>query len=151
MKISKPFVSILTAGEFSLFVACTANTNEPTKLSVNKSLNVAVAPTKEKGDSIIPILPYLIEETVHISEIVHYPEDKNLVTVPFNFSDTTKYAAITEANLEKRIAISVNGNVVYTPVVKARLNNGACMVLLTIEQAEKLFPNTDINQLFCGK
>lgn len=150
MKPRKLIISAATA--FSLFIlGCTANTNALTKISVNKTINIAVSQTEEREDSIIPVLPYLIEETIHISELVRYPQDNGLITIPFNFSDTKKYADITEANLEKRIAISVNGNVIYTPVVKAKLNNGACLVLLTKEQAEQLFPDTDINQLFKEK
>lgn len=71
-----------------------------------------------------------------------------MITVPFNFSDTTKYAAIIEANLDKRIAISVNGKVVSKPVVKTKLTNGACSILLTEEQTKQLFPDADITQLF---
>lgn len=147
MKLSKITISGLAA--FSLFtISCTANSNAPTKLSVSKTLNVSISQTQENGDSIISISPALLEEAIHVSELVYYPQDGDMITVPFNFSDTTKYAAITEANLEKRIAISVNGNIIFTPVVKAKLTNGACFILLTKEQAEQLFPNADINQLF---
>lgn len=133
----------------SLFaLGCTTNTNAPTKVAVDTILNVAVSRTEENGDSIIPMFPYLIEQTIHVSELVYYPENDGLITVPFNFSDTTKYAAMTEANLDKRIAIIVNGEIMSTPVVKATLTNGACFILLTKKQAEQLFPNADINQLF---
>ena len=89
------------------------------------------------------ISPCLMEETVHISELLHYPNDKG-ITVPFNLSDTTKYAEITESNLNKRIAIAINGQILSTPVVKMRLDNGACSVVLDDTQVDKLFPNVNI-------
>ncbi len=147
MHLPKFIISGLTA--FSLFAAgCNANTNAPTKVSVSKTLNVSISQTQENGDSIFSIPPILLEEAVQVSELVYYPEDGNMITVPFNFSDTTKYAAIIEANLDKRIAISVNGKVVSKPVVKTKLTNGACSILLTEEQTKQLFPDADITQLF---
>ena len=54
---------------------------------------------------------------------------------------------ITESNLDKRIAIAINGQVVYTPVVKLRLDNGACSVVLDDAQVVKLFPNINTEYL----
>lgn len=67
--------------------------------------------------------------------------------MPFNFSATTKYAEITESNLDKRIAISVNGQVVSTPIVKMKLDNGACSVELNDAQIADLFPNVNVKEL----
>lgn len=64
--------------------------------------------------------------------------------MPFNFSDTAKYAEITENNLGKRIAIAINGQVVSTPVVKMKIDNGACSVVLDDAQVAKLLPNVNI-------
>jgi len=61
--------------------------------------------------------------------------------MPFNFSDTAKYAEITERNLDRRIAISLNGEVVSTPVVRMKSEDGACSVALDEAQAKALFPN----------
>lgn len=58
-----------------------------------------------------------------------------------------KYAEITGNNLEKRIAISVNGQVLSTPVVKMKIENGTCSVLLDQKQAEDLFPSINIDEL----
>lgn len=67
--------------------------------------------------------------------------------MPFNFSDTAKYAEITESNLGKRIAIAINGQVVSTPVVKMKIDNGACSVVLDDAQVTKLLPNVNIKDL----
>ena len=64
--------------------------------------------------------------------------------MPFNFPDTAKYAEITENNLGKRIAIAINGQVVSTPVVKMKIDNGACSVVLDDAQVAKLLPNVNI-------
>ena len=84
-----------------------------------------------------------MKDTVHISEFVRYPGD-NEITAPFYFKDIEKYAQITEANLDKRIAICINGEIVSTPVIKMKISNGACSVLLSKKQIAKYFPNIHV-------
>ena len=130
MKARNSFFSLLLASLVSLIaIACNANTEDPTKISVDKDVIVTIYSTSQNGGVVDTISPCLMEETVHISELLHYPNDKG-ITLPFNLSDTTKYAEITESNLDKRIAIAINGQIVSTPVVKMRLDNGACSVVL---------------------
>lgn len=144
MKARNSFFSLLLASLVSLIaIACNANTEDPTKISVDKDVIVAIYSTSQNGGVVDTISPCLMEETVHISELLHYPNDKG-ITVPFNLSDTTKYAEITESNLNKRIAIAINGQILSTPVVKMRLDNGACSVVLDDTQVDKLFPNVNI-------
>ena len=127
-----------------LAIACSAKT--PAKVSVDKDISVAVYPTTEREGAIATISPCLLEETVHISELLRYP-DNDGITMPFTLSDTAKYAEITGNNLEKRIAISVNGQVISTPVVKMKIENGACSVILDEKQAKDLFPTINIEEL----
>lgn len=127
-----------------LAIACSAKT--PAKVSVDKDISVAVYPTTEREGAIDTISPCLLEETVHISELLRYP-DNDGITMPFTLSDTAKYAEITGNNLEKRIAISVNGQVISTPVVKMKIENGACSVILDEKQAKVLFPTINIDEL----
>lgn len=127
-----------------LAIACSAKT--PAKVSVDKDISVAVYPTTEREGAIDTISPCLLEETVHISELLRYP-DNDGITMPFTLSDTAKYAEITGNNLEKRIAISVNGQVISTPVVKMKIENGACSVILDEKQAKVLFPTINIEEL----
>ena len=144
MKARNSFFSLLLASLVSLIaIACNANTEDPTKICVDKDVIVAIYSTSQNGGVVDTISPCLMEETVHISELLHYPNDKG-ITLPFNLSDTTKYAEITESNLDKRIAIAINGQIVSTPVVKMRLDNGACSVVLDDTQVDKLFPNVNI-------
>ena len=144
MKARNSFFSLLLASLVSLIaIACNANTEDPTKISVDKDVIVTIYSTSQNGGVVDTISPCLMEETVHISELLHYPNDKG-ITLPFNLSDTTKYAEITESNLDKRIAIAINGQIVSTPVVKMRLDNGACSVVLDNTQVDKLFPNVNI-------
>lgn len=144
MKARNSFFSLLLASLVSLIaIACNANTEDPTKISVDKDVIVTIYSTSQNGGVVDTISPCLMEETVHISELLHYPNDKG-ITLPFNLSDTTKYAEITESNLDKRIAIAINGQIVSTPVVKMRLDNGACSVVLDDTQVDKLFPNVNI-------
>lgn len=127
-----------------LAIACSAKT--PAKVSVDKDISVAVYSTIEREGAIDAVSPCLLTETVHISELLRYPDD-NGITMPFTLSDTAKYAEITGNNLEKRIAISVNGQVLSTPVVKMRIENGACSVILDEKQTKELFPTINIDEL----
>ncbi len=136
--------SILLAGLVCIIaIACNGKTESPAQISADHDFTVAIYSTSENGDVIDTISPSLLEETVHISELIHYHGDE-YVTMPFNFSDTAKYAEITENNLGKRIAIAINGQVVSTPVVKMKIDNGACSVVLDDAQVAKLLPNVNI-------
>lgn len=139
--------SILFAGFVGLIViACNSKAENPAQICADQNFTVTIYSTAENGDVIDTISPCIMEETVHISELIHYPDDEG-ITVPFNFSDTAKYAEITENNLGKRIAIAINGQVVSTPVVKMKIDNGACSVVLDDAQVAKLLPNVNIKDL----
>lgn len=145
MKTRNLIVSFLLASVVGILaIACGAKA--PTKVSVDKDISVAVYSTTEREGAIDTVSPCLLEETVHISELLRYPDDDG-ITMPFTLSDTAKYAEITGDNLEKRIAISVNGQVLSTPVVKMKIENGACSVVLDEKQMKDLFPTININEL----
>ena len=136
----KVFTSTIASLVGLFFVACTADTNGPSKVGVDRNINVAIYATHENGDTIETVLPALMKETVRISELVQYPGDDRM-TMPFYLSDTTVYAEITEKNIGKRIAIGINGKIMSTPVVKMRIGNGACSVPLDSIQTHALFPS----------
>lgn len=126
--------------------SCSTKSGVPNQIKVDKNVTVAIYSVADGKSAEDTISPCLLSETVHISELRHYPGDEG-VTMPFTLSDTAKYAEITGNNLEKRIAISVNGQVIYTPVVKMKIVDGACSVVLDETQAKHLFPNTTIEEL----
>ncbi len=147
MKTYQSIFTILTASLVCILaVACKANADTPSKVNVDKDVIVAIYSTFNNEGVTDTVSPCLLEETVHVSELLHYSGDKG-VTMPFNLSDTTKYAEITATNLDKRIAIVINGQVISTPVVKMKLDNGACSVVLDDSQVTKLFPNVNMKDL----
>lgn len=151
MKTKQLIFTILTASLGSILaVACKANADTPSKVNVDKDVIVAIYSTFNNEGVTDTVSPCLLEETVHVSELLHYSGDDG-VTMPFNLSDTTKYAEITANNLDKRIAIAINGQVVSTPVAKMQLDNGACSVVLDDAQVTKLFPNVNIEELKSNK
>ena len=151
MKTKQLIFTILTASlGCILAVACKVNADTPSKVNVDKDVIVAIYSTFNNDGVTDTVSPCLLEETVHVSELLHYSGDESL-TIPFNLSDTTKYAEITVTNLGKRIAIVINGQIISTPVVKMRLDNGACSVLLDDAQVAKLFPNVNIKELKSNK
>lgn len=125
-----------------LAIACSAKT--PAKVRVDKDISVAIYSTTERASAIDTVSPCLLEETVYVSELLRFPDDDK-ITMPFTLSDTTKYAEITGNNLEKRIAICINGRVLSTPVVKMKIENGACSVILDEQQTKDLFPTINID------
>lgn len=145
MRTKNLIVTFLLAGFVGvLAIACSAKT--PAKVSVDKDISVAVYSTVKSEGTIDTVSPCLLTETVHISELLRYPDDDG-ITMPFTLSDTAKYAEITGDNLEKRIAISINGQILSTPVVKMKIKNGACSVILDEKQAKDLFPTINIEEL----
>lgn len=145
MRTEKLIVSFLMASLVGILaIACGKKTSA--KVSVDKDISVAVYSTLDREGAIDTVSPCLLAETVHISELLRYPDDDG-ITMPFTLSDRAKYAEITGNNLEKRIAINVNGQVLSTPVVKMKIENGACSVLLDEKQAKDLFPTINIDEL----
>ena len=147
MKTKQLIFTILTASLVCILaVACKANADTPSKVNVDKDVIVAIYSTFNNEGVMDTVSPCLLEETVHVSELLHYSGDEGL-TMPFNLSDTTKFPEITATNLDKRIVIVINGQVISTPVVKMRLDNGACSVVLDDVQVTKLFPNVNMEIL----
>jgi hypothetical protein len=139
----KTVFSIIIASIVGIFVfACSTDAKKPISISVDEDVVVALSNYVE-GDSVNATPACLLEDTVRISELLYHSEDDE-ITVPFKFSDTTKYAEITEHNLEKKIAISINGRVVSTPVVKMRIENGACSATLPKSQILDIFPKVRV-------
>ena len=148
MKIKRLFFAIMTACTIGILVIGCGNKNElPQEESVNQNLNVAIYAATETEGKITPLEPALLQECVSLDKIIHYDRDGDYITVPFQFKDSVGYAKITEANIGKRIVITVNGEVVATPMVQMRIGNGACSVLLSKEQAQKLFPAEKLEKL----
>lgn len=148
MKVSRLFFAIMTVCTIGILVIGCGNKNKlPQEETVNQNLNVAIYAATETEGKFTPIEPALLQECVSLDKIIHYERDGDFITVPFQFKDSVGYAKITEANIGKRIVITVDGEVVATPMVQMRIGNGACSFLLSKEQAQKLFPKEKIEKL----
>lgn len=132
-------IAVCIVGIFA--TSCGGKGTSPVEIPVNADLDVSMATVVVDGGRITPSDSIVIAETVHIANLIQYPENGDSVTVPFKFKDVDKYADITEKNIDKRIAIIANGRIVSMPVVKMKLGNGACSFLLSKEDAKALFPN----------
>ncbi|MCM1317083.1 MAG: hypothetical protein NC241_02750 [Bacteroides sp.] len=151
MKVTRLFLSIMTVCTTGILVIWCGNKNElPQVETVNQNLNVAIYAATETEGKITPLEPALLQECVSLDRIIHYDSNGDYITVPFQFKDSVGYAEITEANIGKRIVITVDGEVVTTPMVKMRIGNGACSFLVSKEQAQNLFPRAEIENLLPG-
>lgn len=148
MKVTRLFFAIMTVCTIGMLVIGCGNKNElPQEETVNQNLNVAIYGATETEGKITPLEPALLQECVSLDKIIHYDRDGDLITVPFQFKDSVGYAKITEAYVGKRIVITVDGEVVATPMVQMRIGNGACSILLSKEQAQNLFPKEKVEKL----
>ncbi|MDE6495589.1 MAG: hypothetical protein K2L30_05075 [Duncaniella sp.] len=132
-------LSIISTALVAISTGACVEKSTPKVTEVDKNLKISIYQTETKDGTVTPVPPALLEETVHISNLVHYAENGDSVTVPFYFSNVEKYSEITGNNIEKQIAIGINGKIIATPTVKMQLNNGACSVLLSQEQVSELF------------
>lgn len=130
-----------------LVIGCGNKKELPQEETVNKSLNVAIYAATETNGEITTVEPALLQECVSLDKIIHYDGDGDFITVPFQFKDSVGYAKITEANIGKRIVITADGEVVSTPMVQMRIENGACSFLLSKKQAQNLFSKENIEKL----
>lgn len=116
---------------------CSDRSEAPVTLSVDKYFTIALFP--EETSATDTQSAALLREKVHVTELVRYPGEET-VTMPFTFTDVEKYAGITGSNISKRIAVSVNGEITSSPMVKMQIDNGACSVTLDSLQLSRLFP-----------
>lgn len=148
ISISKLILSVLFILTTCLpFVACAGGAMQSDEVKVDTVLTVAIFNVTEVDGVFTSVQPPLITDTVSVSRLIHYPGYGDSITVPFQFNDTVCYADITRSNINRRIAIAVDGNVVATPMVKMQIDNGACSFMLSRQQAERLFSKSAIDQL----
>lgn len=123
---------------------CSGRSEAPATLSVDKYFTIALFP--EETSATDSQSAALLREKVHVTDLVRYPGEET-VTMPFTFTDVKKYAGITGSNIGKRIAVSVNGEITSSPMVKMQIDNGACSVTLDSLHISRLFPEIKIATL----
>ena len=79
----------------------------------------------------------LLTENVSIKEIEEIPNDKDVLQLFFTLSDKERFATITKANLNKKLAMSVNGEIVYVPTVMNEITSGNCMIIIPKSTIER--------------
>lgn len=123
---------------------CSDRSEAPVRISVDKYFTIDLFP--EETSATDTQSAALLREKVHVTELVRYPSEET-VTMPFTFTDVKKYAGITGSNIGKRIAVSVNGEITSSPMVKMQIDNGACSVTLDSLHISRLFPEIKIRSL----
>lgn len=79
----------------------------------------------------------LLSENVSIKKIDEIPDDKDVLQLFFTLSDKERFATITKANINKKLAMSVNGEVVYAPTVMNEITFGNCMIIIPKSTIER--------------
>jgi len=75
----------------------------------------------------------LLSETVTARKLTPVPDSRDYANVAFRFADIDKWAAITSDHISKRLAISVNGEIVSAPQVNMAIESGNCSATVRIE------------------
>nr|MBD5377118.1 hypothetical protein [Bacteroides sp.] len=107
--------------------------------------------TIESSDGTVWLVAYedepLLSERVKVTTANSLPEYEGNVQVAFRFADADKWAAITEENIGKRLAVIVNGQVMNAPQVNMRINSGNCSVSIPADKIREYLPNLDMEKL----
>lgn len=143
------FVLACIAGIF--VISCGGKSQKPTEIAVRKDFVVGIYESTESDGSFLPVEPALIQEKVTVTKLIHREDDGDNITVPFQFKNSTEYAKITEENIDKRIVIKADGDIVSTPVVRMRIESGACSFSLPRQLADKYFTSDIIDQLLTDR
>lgn len=150
MKAKELLLGLIFACITGIFVmSCGGMSQKPTEIAIKKDFIVGIYEAKEFNGKFLPIGPALIQEKVTVTKLIHHEDedDGDNITVPFQFKNSTEYAKITEENIDKRIIIKADGEIVSTPVVRMRIESGACSFSLPRQQADKYFTSDIIDQL----
>lgn len=123
---------------------CSGRSEAPARISVDKYFTIALFPEETSATDTQSVA--LLREKVHVTQLIRYPGEET-VTMPFAFTDVEKYAGITGSNIGKRIAVSINGEITSSPMVKMQIDNGACSVTLDSLQLSRLFPEIEVATL----
>lgn len=90
-------------------------------------------------------IPALISEKVNDLKVSHFVST-NCLNMEFKFSDKKLWETVTAENIDKPLAVGVNGKIFDTPKVLSAVNDGSCFVVTTYPQAELLLPGKDLSR-----
>ena len=126
-------------------VADTATVNALLK-DIKHCGNITFAWTLPRADGSIEFTAY--ENEPLLSEKVSVKRDNSKafycdgdILVAFKFADTNKWAAITRENIGKRLAVIVNGQLMYAPYVNNETTSGYCVVIIPDDRVKQYLPD----------
>ena len=130
-------------------VADTAAVNE--KLLGIKPENLTLEWSIPSSDGRIWLVAYesipLLSEIVKVNEANSIPAYGGDVQIGFRFNDADKWATITRENVGKRLALFVNGQLMYAPRVGSVIESGNCSVLIPADMIHDYLPSLDLEKL----
>lgn len=141
--LNDPALGINTDSTYT--VADTARVNEQLTGLAQRE-NVSLGWTMPSADGDIWLVAYenepVLSENVSIAATNPISAYDGNIQVAFKFSDTAKWAAITQDNTGKRLAIFVNGKLINAPQINTTITSGNCSVTFPASQAHKYLPPT---------
>ena len=130
-------------------VADTAAVNE--KLLGIKPENLTLEWSMPISDGTIWLVAYesipLLSEIVKVNEASSIPAYGGDIQIGFRFNDADKWARITREYVGKRLAVFVNGQLIYAPQVGGEIESGNCSVIIPADMIHDYLPSLDLEKL----
>lgn len=86
----------------------------------------------------------LLHEMVPVTEVNKYQERGTNCQITFSFQNASEWERITGENINKMLAISVNGQIRNAPRVNMPITQGACAIYVNEDVATTLLPGVEI-------
>lgn len=130
-------------------VADTATINQ--KLLGVKPENLTIDWTIPSADGKIWLVAYenepILNEKVKVTEANSIPSYDGDIQVVFKFADAKKWETITQENIDKRLALLVNGQLISAPQVNTEITSGSCSVSIPADRIHEYLPDLDLKKL----
>lgn len=72
----------------------------------------------------------VMSEKVGFAQVSDIPDDREVCQVAFTFSDREKFHTVTRSNINRKLAMLVDGEVVCAPTVMNEIESGNCAVII---------------------
>lgn len=113
--------------------------------------NVTIIWTLPRADGSIWLVAYdnmpLLSEKVTVTEVNSMPNYGGDIQVVFKFPDAKKWEAITCENIGRRLAVTVNGELMNAPQVNSAITSGNCSVSIPADMVHDYLPDLDMAKL----
>ena len=148
VNVNKVISNIDYDGQYT--ISDTARINRELK-TLHCDKNITIGWTIPSADGSIWLVAYenepILSEKVIVTEANHIPSYGGDIQVGFKFADAKKWENITKENIGKRLAVSVNGQLMNAPQVNTEISPGNCSVSIPVKLIHDYLPDLNLENL----